>query len=436
MLWFLRFAARLRERLPWEFVALATAALVSREFIGFIAAGISLLVGSLAVYLRRQELARVVRNRRASAERRRLDEVYAQLVEIDDRVQRRCQQVTDLEQEVSDAQEESSILKAQIADEAARCRLAEARVKGECNDKQTAIALALSDERSRRAVLASALDEEKQRARSLCLVVDAERRKAWGASQQIADFSMRAEMQEALIRKESDRVATLQQRLEEAEQEASTGQSRVVELIEQVTSLKAKLDEHPMSQVAGWFGFTAEVSAQDEQARQPAGPESIKLCQASVAREAITLAKSRATKLRSELERLERMAATTQGQREELHCRCESLRREAEDLSDDIRDQQNLLDRQRLDSQEAEKALREEQRRCQALVDELHAAQHQVRPRDAVESIGHLLRETIANEPPESRPTIKAKLLNCFHPGKNPAADVATRITRMLESMD
>lgn len=53
---------------------------------------------------------------------------------------------------------------------------------------------------------------------------------------------------------------------------------------------------------------------------------------------------------------------------------------------------------------------------------------------DTIEAVGGLLLRSIQNVPEEKRANIRKQLLLCFHPDRNPAAEMAKKVTQMLNT--
>jgi len=141
-----------------------------------------------------------------------------------------------------------------------------------------------------------------------------------------------------------------------------------------------------------------------------------------------------ATKLEDEVSELQRHADQLQReqgdfchQREELQMKRNTL---AEKLARERRQSEEY--QQRRDA--ALVAIKQEQDRLLRLRREVEDVKLQRRsnPTDAIEQMGDMLLNTLRNAPPGRRASVKKKLLLSFHPDKNPAHELATRITQIL----
>merc|ERR1712048_58550 len=94
---------------------------------------------------------------------------------------------------------------------------------------------------------------------------------------------------------------------------------------------------------------------------------------------------------------------------------------------------QQANEQRRRQLEDTQRALRWERERLLHTQSQLRIVQEEQRQvQDPIQSLGTALQRTIWEAPLAQRPAVKKKLLLCFHPDKNPATDVATRVTQIL----
>jgi len=146
-----------------------------------------------------------------------------------------------------------------------------------------------------------------------------------------------------------------------------------------------------------------------------------------------------ATQLREQQDDLERVM----NKKEELVA---SLRRQHEDmvrLKSELRFTSERLSEEKGRTRQLDEELRETRRENRVLQRERRRSQGLLSPRQsgltdensenaAVEAFGELLLRKVCNAPTDKQNSLKRQLLLCFHPDRNPATEVATRLTQIL----
>lgn len=143
-------------------------------------------------------------------------------------------------------------------------------------------------------------------------------------------------------------------------------------------------------------------------------------------------AKSKAERLEVQLEQAKRFNEESS----EEHQIFSSSREDQENLKD-------VLEQERRRTRDIEAELRAQKRRATQLEADLKLEQGCTRAlrrqsfKDgdtAFQAIGNVLLQAIESAPEQSRAKTKRQLLLCFHPDKNPATDLAHRITQLINS--
>jgi predicted nucleic acid-binding Zn-ribbon protein len=138
----------------------------------------------------------------------------------------------------------------------------------------------------------------------------------------------------------------------------------------------------------------------------------------------------------------ERMTAEKAKWASKLAPQLTELDRQRRGLLADLQQERHDLEKARQAAQRANDALVNERKWVELLEAELSKCKEELGstsptlecPSDeaAIETLGAMLQRSIQQVPMETRQNFKRQLLLCFHPDRNPAKDVATRVTQIL----
>lgn len=155
-------------------------------------------------------------------------------------------------------------------------------------------------------------------------------------------------------------------------------------------------------------------------------------------------------------------ASKLAAQLKELQKELDDSNRQRRNLLTDLQKERHDLEKARQTATRAQEAVVQERKRCLLLEadlsrakDELRSTPHRERPRRqtighgytspnldapsddaAIETLGAMLQRSVMQAPMETRQNFKRQLLLCFHPDRNPAKEVATRVTQILNCTD
>jgi len=148
-----------------------------------------------------------------------------------------------------------------------------------------------------------------------------------------------------------------------------------------------------------------------------------------------------------------RWASKLSTQLKDLQKEHDAVQRQRRGLLGDLQQERLELEKQKQNAQRAQDALVQERKRSLLLEAELNRCKEERRSTPgrerlrhsytspsmdslsddaAIETLGAMLQRSMQQAPTETRQNFKRQLLLCFHPDRNPATEVATRVTQIL----